>query len=153
MRPKSDSFSTSCHFIVLSSFRCKGVLGQERRGRDTGDECARGERADKPREPLSMSPSRRGFLKGLVVGTGVASQVGCKTADPIKTQGTTKTTTVCPFCGVGCGQIAFTRGDKLVHVEGDPDHPISEGTLCSKGAAIGQISNNPHRRAAHQGDP
>ena len=64
---------------------------------------------------------------------------------PLKTAGATATTTVCPFCGVGCGQIAYTKGDELLHVEGDPDHPISEGTLCSKGAALSQVTNNPRR--------
>jgi formate dehydrogenase major subunit len=64
---------------------------------------------------------------------------------PLKTDGATKTITICPFCGVGCGQIAYTKGNELIHVEGDPDHPTSEGTLCSKGAALGQVTNNPRR--------
>ena len=64
---------------------------------------------------------------------------------PLKTAGATQTTTVCPFCGVGCGQVAYTKGDELLHVEGDADHPISEGTLCSKGAALSQVTNNPRR--------
>jgi formate dehydrogenase major subunit len=67
------------------------------------------------------------------------------TPPPLKTAGAKTTTTVCPFCGVGCGQIAYTKGDKLLHVEGDPDHPISEGTLCSKGAALSQVTNNERR--------
>ena len=111
----------------------------------SADAATPGEPANPPPESHGTGTSRRNFLKGVVAGGGIASQVGCGTADPIKTQGTTTTTTVCPFCGVGCGQVAFTRGDELIHVEGDPDHPISEGALCSKGAAISQISNNPHR--------
>jgi formate dehydrogenase major subunit len=63
----------------------------------------------------------------------------------LKTDRTRATTTVCPFCGVGCGQVAYSDVDDLLHVEGDADHPISEGTLCSKGAALSQITNNPHR--------
>ncbi len=89
--------------------------------------------------------TRRGFL-GVVAGAGAASQIGCEggASSMSKIHGATQSTTVCPFCGVGCGQVAYTRGDML-HVEGDPEHPISEGPLCSKGAAIGQLSNNPHR--------
>jgi formate dehydrogenase major subunit len=91
--------------------------------------------------------SRRQFLKGAVVGGAVASQTGCAESDSkiMKLRQATRTTTVCPFCGVGCGQVAFSDGDRLMHTEGDPEHPISEGTLCSKGASISQISNNPRR--------
>ena len=94
-------------------------------------------------------PTRRQFLKGLTTGTaalGALSQAGCAPAvPPIKTRGATQTTTVCPFCGVGCGQTVSTRGGKVIHIEGDPGHPISEGTLCSKGAAAIQVVNNSRR--------
>ena len=95
-------------------------------------------------------PSRRDFLKGAGLGTaavatGASIAPGTANADPLKTDGATKTITICPFCGVGCGQIAYTIGNELLHVEGDPDHPISEGTLCSKGAALSQVTNNPRR--------
>lgn len=97
--------------------------------------------------------TRRAFLKGLgfAVGAGGgALSGGCAGPDlaatfPLKTAGIKPITTVCPFCGVGCGQVAYRRGDKVFHVEGDPDHPISEGKLCSKGAALSQISNNKRR--------
>jgi formate dehydrogenase major subunit len=46
---------------------------------------------------------------------------------------------------VGCGQIASVIDGKLVNLEGDPDHPINEGALCSKGAAVAQLHNNPRR--------
>ena len=45
----------------------------------------------------------------------------------------------CRFCGVGCGQVVSARAGKVIHIEGDPGHPISEGTLCSKGAAGIQV--------------
>jgi formate dehydrogenase major subunit len=64
---------------------------------------------------------------------------------PLKIAGAEKTVTICPFCGVGCGQIVYHKGDELLHVEGDADHPISEGALCSKGAALSQVTNNPRR--------
>ena len=93
--------------------------------------------------------TRRQFLKGLTTGTvaiGALAQSGCAPAiPPLKTRGATNTTTVCPFCGVGCGQVVSTRAGKVIHIEGDPDHPISEGTLCSKGAAGIQVVNNSRR--------
>ena len=94
-------------------------------------------------------PTRREFLKGLTTGTvaiGALSQSGCAPAiPPLKTRGATNTTTVCPFCGVGCGQVVSTLGGKVINIEGDPGHPISEGTLCSKGAAGIQVVNNSRR--------
>ena len=93
--------------------------------------------------------TRRQFLKGLTTGTvaiGALTQSGCAPAvPPIKTRGATATTTVCPFCGVGCGQVVSSRAGKVIHIEGDPVHPISEGTLCSKGAAGIQVVNNSRR--------
>jgi len=93
--------------------------------------------------------TRRQFLKGLTTGTvaiGALSQSGCAPAiPPLKTRGATATTTVCPFCGVGCGQVVSTRSGKVINIEGDPNHPISEGTLCSKGAAGIQVVNNSRR--------
>ena len=93
--------------------------------------------------------TRRQFLKGLTTGTvaiGALTQSGCGPAiPPLKTRGATATTTVCPFCGVGCGQVVSTRNGNVINIEGDPGHPISEGTLCSKGAAGIQVVNNPRR--------
>jgi anaerobic selenocysteine-containing dehydrogenase len=93
--------------------------------------------------------TRRQFLKGLTTGTvaiGALSQSGCGPAiPPLKTRGATNTTTICPFCGVGCGQVVSTLSGKVINIEGDPGHPISEGTLCSKGAAAIQVVNNPRR--------
>ena len=94
-------------------------------------------------------PTRRQFLKGLTTGTvaiGALTQSGCAPAiPPLKTRGATNTTTVCPFCGVGCGQIVSVKSGKVIHIEGDPGHPISEGTLCSKGASGIQVVNNSRR--------
>ena len=97
----------------------------------------------------AAQPTRRQFLKGLTAGTvtiGALTQSGCAPAiPPLKTRGATHTTTVCPFCGVGCGQVVSTRNEKVIHIEGDPGHPISEGTLCSKGASAIQVVNNSRR--------
>ena len=54
-------------------------------------------------------------------------------------------TTVCPFCAVGCGQIAYTRGNQLLTIEGDPESPISAGHLCPKGAATHELLTHPGR--------
>jgi formate dehydrogenase major subunit len=97
----------------------------------------------------SSGATRRQFLGGLTTGTlaiGALSQAACGSAvSPLKTQGATATTTVCPFCGVGCGQVVSTKQGTVVNIEGDPGHPVSEGTLCSKGAASIQVVNNPRR--------
>jgi len=52
---------------------------------------------------------------------------------------------ICPYCGVGCGQLVFHRGGKIVSIEGDPASPISEGHLCPKGAASYQLLHHPGR--------
>ena len=54
-------------------------------------------------------------------------------------------TTICLYCSVGCGQIVTTRQGKVVNIEGDPDHPINRGALCSKGCAVYQVVNNERR--------
>jgi formate dehydrogenase major subunit len=46
---------------------------------------------------------------------------------------------------VGCSALVFSEKGRVVNVEGDPDHPINEGTLCAKGAALSQIVNNDRR--------
>lgn len=97
-----------------------------------------------------MDVSRRGFLKVslgslMAGGAGVTLRPSEARADPPKVSYTRKTTSICPYCGVGCGMVLYTRDGKLVNVEGDPDHPINEGSLCSKGQSVVQISNNPNR--------
>lgn len=52
---------------------------------------------------------------------------------------------VCPYCGVGCGQLVFVKDDKITDIEGDPDSPISQGCLCPKGAATFQLVTGSHR--------
>jgi len=57
-----------------------------------------------------------------------------------------ETTTICPYCAVGCGLIAHAKkSGKLLNTEGDPDHPINEGALCAKGAALFQMTVNKSR--------
>src|ERR1041384_5180564 len=52
---------------------------------------------------------------------------------------------VCPYCGVGCGQLVYHRGGRLLSIEGDPQSPISRGHLCPKGAASYELVTHPGR--------
>lgn len=52
---------------------------------------------------------------------------------------------ICPYCGVGCGQLVFHRDGKLLGIEGDPESPISRGHLCPKGAASYELVTHPNR--------
>jgi formate dehydrogenase major subunit len=63
----------------------------------------------------------------------------------MKTSKARETTSICPFCGVGCGLIVSVADDRVISIEGDPDHPINEGATCSKGSAVAQIANNSRR--------
>ena len=60
-------------------------------------------------------------------------------------RGAAVTESICPYCAVGCGQLIYTKGGKLIDIEGDPRSPINEGTLCPKGANAFQLAVNPHR--------
>jgi formate dehydrogenase major subunit len=53
--------------------------------------------------------------------------------------------TICPYCGVGCGQLAYVEDGRITDIEGDPDSPISRGKLCPKGAATFQLVTGAHR--------
>ena len=102
-----------------------------------------------------MRLSRREFLKltgatagGLMLPSGisaVALAAGFPLHKPIG-----ETPTICCFCGVGCGAIVAAEGDRVVNLEGDPDHPINQGSMCSKGLALAQLHTvdgeiNPRR--------
>jgi formate dehydrogenase major subunit len=52
---------------------------------------------------------------------------------------------VCPYCAVGCGQLIYVKGEKIIDIEGDPRSPISNGCLCPKGAATFQLVTGSHR--------
>lgn len=59
-----------------------------------------------------------------------------------------ETTTICCYCAVGCGAIVHTsmKGvGRVINIEGDPDHVINRGSLCSKGAALYQLAENENR--------
>jgi len=105
-----------------------------------------------------METSRRDFLKVATIGGAAATVFGFDLAPAyaemreLKIARATETRSTCPYCAVSCGVIIYTLGDKaknvtpqVIHVEGDPDHPINRGTLCPKGASLYQDILNDRR--------
>ena len=62
-----------------------------------------------------------------------------------KTDGAQVARSICPYCGVGCGQLVYHKNGKLVSIEGDPQSPISRGHLCPKGADTYELHTHPGR--------
>ena len=107
-----------------------------------------------------MAFTRRQFLKVSASGIGAtsltalgfsASRVLAEVRE-FKLAHASETRNTCPYCSVGCGVILYTLGDRaknakaeLIHVEGDPDHPVNRGTLCPKGAALLDFVRSPNR--------
>ena len=60
---------------------------------------------------------------------------------------------ICPYCGVGCGQLVYHRAGKLISIEGDPESPISRGHLCPKGSASYELVTHPARATKVQYRP
>ncbi len=107
-----------------------------------------------------MKVSRRGFLKLSASGVGATSLVAlgfspAKVLAEVRTfklSRTSETRNTCPYCSVGCGIIIHGLGDRaknarteIVHIEGDPDHPVNRGTLCPKGASLLDCVHSPNR--------
>src|SRR3989441_11549910 len=97
----------------------------------------------------SQPVKRRTFLKGSAAAVGGAVALGFDLRQAraemreLKIARTTETRSTCPYCAVSCGVIIHTLGDRaknvkpsVVHVEGDPDHPNSRGSLCPKGVTL-----------------
>ena len=78
-------------------------------------------------------------------GTGVEAMTDRTRALRPRNDGAQVARSVCPYCGVGCGQLIFHRQGRLVSVEGDPESPISEGHLCPKGAATFELLTHAAR--------
>jgi formate dehydrogenase major subunit len=103
---------------------------------------------------MNMLVSRRGFLGGAgaslavvstmgAFGFGDVEQAAAASVRPFKLSRTTETRNTCPYCSVACGILVYSLGDHsknaieaVVHIEGDPDHPVNRGTLCPKGAGL-----------------
>ena len=99
---------------------------------------------------FSMGVSRRDFLKlsgstVLIATLGVNLDPAKAYAKELRIKNAKQTTTICPYCSVGCGLIVYAENGKVINTEGDPYHPINEGTLCSKGASVMQLANNDTR--------
>ena len=104
--------------------------------------------------------SRRQFLKLTGIGTAgiAAAELGglgfdlafaSQRATRRKLEGTKQTASICPYCAVGCGTLINAKTENgrttIVNIEGNPDSPISTGSLCPKGAATFQLAVNPLR--------
>jgi formate dehydrogenase major subunit len=83
-------------------------------------------------------------LSGLIA-SGVSLAPAMARAQQLRIRDARVTPSVCPYCSVGCGTLIHTVDGRIVNIEGDPRSPISEGTLCPKGAAIFQLHVNPNR--------
>ena len=105
-----------------------------------------------------MDSTRRDFLKVSTIGGVAASVLGFDLTPAyaevreLKIARTTETRSTCPYCSVSCGVIIHTLGDRsrnvkprVVHIEGDADHPINQGTLCPKGITLKQTIVNDRR--------
>lgn len=107
-----------------------------------------------------MDMNRRQFFRvsgaGLVgsslVALGFSPTAALAETRNFKLARTTETRSTCPYCSVSCGLVMYTLGDKaknvkasIIHVEGDPDHPVNRGTLCPKGAGVMDMIQSPNR--------
>ncbi len=99
-----------------------------------------------------MKFTRRGFLKlsGLSVaavasGLGFDLEATAAQGYALKLAGCTKIPSICHFCSGGCGLLLHVKDGKLVHLDGNPDNPINEGSLCPKAASLAQVAYSPER--------
>ena len=100
-----------------------------------------------------MGVTRRQFLKlsGAVAATLAIAELGFNDSDAkaavreFKVKELTPTPTICPYCSVGCGILVYATDNDVIYTQGDPDHPINEGTLCSKGTTVRQVYTSENR--------
>lgn len=109
-----------------------------------------------------MDISRRSFIKltgaGLAVssvgalGFGLAGAALAASVRPFKLTAASETRNTCTYCSVACGILIYSLGDRaknarsdIIHIEGDPDHPVNRGTLCPKGAALLDLVHSQSR--------
>jgi formate dehydrogenase major subunit len=86
------------------------------------------------------------------IGFAPAGEALAATVRPFKLTATTETRNTCTYCSVGCGILIHSLGDRaknarsdIIHIEGDPDHPVNRGTLCPKGSALLDMVHAPTR--------
>jgi formate dehydrogenase major subunit len=86
------------------------------------------------------------------LGFGAAGEAQAAAVRAFKLSQTTETRNTCTYCSVACGILIYSLGDRaknatptVLHIEGDPDHPVNRGTLCPKGAALLDMVHAPGR--------
>ena len=96
--------------------------------------------------------SGAGLAGSSLVALGFSPTAALAETRQFKLARTTVTRNTCTYCSVGCGLIMYTLGDgaknvrgSIIHIEGDPDHPVSRGSLCPKGAGILDYVKSPNR--------
>lgn len=96
--------------------------------------------------------SGAGLAASSLVALGFSPTAALAEARNFKLARATETRNTCPYCSVGCGIIMYSLGDKaknvtasIIHIEGDPDHPVNRGTLCPKGAGLLDFVHSPNR--------
>jgi anaerobic selenocysteine-containing dehydrogenase len=100
---------------------------------------------------VNVKVTRRQFLFGGgaaaagLVASGKHAAARSVDAKETRIKGVKATTTVCPFCAVGCGMVVHAKDGKVINIEGDDLSPINRGSLCSKGEAMFQVANNDRR--------
>ena len=97
-----------------------------------------------------MELTRRDFVKGAGTGAVVVAATGVEApaeaySPTLKTTGTRKVNSICYYCAVGCGIVASVADGKVIAIEGDREHPINRGSLCSKAQAYLQVLDHPQR--------
>lgn len=99
-----------------------------------------------------MEVTRRGFLKlsgaslvALASGLGFDPQIAQAQGFALRIDGTTKIPSICHFCSGGCGLLLHIKDGKLVYLDGDPDNPVNNGSLCPKGASLSHVANAENR--------
>jgi formate dehydrogenase major subunit len=88
---------------------------------------------------------RAGFSLGGLLGLGLDLRAAREEVRRSRIAGAREVPSVCPYCAVGCGQLVAVRDGRILNIEGNPESPINEGTLCPKGAATYQLAVNPNR--------
>lgn len=96
--------------------------------------------------------SGAGLAASSLVALGFSPTAALAEARNFKLSRATETRNTCPYCSVGCGVIMYSLGDKaknvassIIHIEGDPDHPVNRGTLCPKGAGLLDFVHSSNR--------
>lgn len=96
--------------------------------------------------------SGAGLVGSSLVALGFSPTAALAETRQFKLSRATETRNTCPYCSVGCGIIMYSLGDKaknvtseIIHIEGDPDHPVNRGTLCPKGAGLLDFVHSPNR--------